>query len=41
MVKGCLYRAHLAQHEKDFGSEDADLKQEFCNFLMTKAYVDH
>jgi len=41
MIKGYLYRAYLAQHEKDSGSEDADLKKEFCDFLKTEAYVHH
>jgi hypothetical protein len=41
MIKGYLYRAYLAQHEKDFNSEDADLKKEFCDFLKTQAYVHH
>ena len=41
MIKGYLYRAHLAQHEKDFGSEDVELKKEFCEFLKKKAFVHH
>jgi hypothetical protein len=41
MIKGYLYRAYLAEHEKAFGSEDSDLKREFCEFLKTKAFVVH
>lgn len=41
MIKGYLYRAYLAQHEKDFGSEDAELTKEFCDFLKAQAYVNH
>jgi len=41
MIKGYLYRAYLAEHEKTFGSEDTDLKREFCEFLKTKAITEH
>jgi|SRR5271170_1022608 hypothetical protein len=41
MIKGYLYRAYLAEHEKAFGSEDLDLKKEFCDFLKTKAHISH
>ena len=41
MIKGYLYRAYLAEHEKAFGSEDTDLKKEFCEFLRTKAIKVH
>jgi hypothetical protein len=41
MIKGYLYRAYLQEHEKAFGSEDLDLKKEFCDFLKAKAYVEH
>jgi hypothetical protein len=33
MIKGYMYRAYLAEDEKAFGSEDAELKKEFCTFL--------
>jgi hypothetical protein len=41
MIKGYLYRAYLAQHAKDFGSEDTELRKEFCDFLKNEAYVHH
>jgi hypothetical protein len=41
MIKGYLYRAYLAEHQKAFGSEDLNLKREFCDFLKTEAYVEH
>jgi len=41
MIKGYLYRAYLAEHEKSFGSEDTELRNEFCTFLKTEAYVAH
>jgi hypothetical protein len=41
MIKGYLYRAYLEEHEKSFGSEDPELKKEFCDFLRTEAYVQH
>jgi len=40
MVKGYLYRAYLEEHEKAFGKEDTELREEFCKFL-NKAYVSH
>jgi hypothetical protein len=41
MIKGYLYRTYLAEHEKAFGSEDVELRKEFCTFLKTEAYVSH
>ena len=41
MVKGYLYLAYLAEHKKEFGSEDLRLRDEFCKFLSEEAYVTH
>ncbi len=41
MIKGYMYLAHLAEHEKAFGSDDVELKKEFCNFLKSEAYISH
>lgn len=41
MIKGHLYLAYLAEHKKEFGTEDLMLRDEFCNFLSEEAYVSH
>ncbi|MBI5007587.1 MAG: hypothetical protein HZB95_10775 [Nitrosomonadales bacterium] len=41
IIKGHLYLAYLAEHKKEFGKEDDDLRDEFCRFLRTEAYVSH
>ena len=41
MIKGYLYRIYLAEHEKEFRTEDSSLRKEFCSFLHEKAYVSH
>jgi hypothetical protein len=41
MVKGYLYLAYLAEHKKEFGKEDEELRDEFCKFLSEEAYVSH
>ena len=41
MIKGYLYRAYLAEHEKGFGKEDPLLRADFCRFLSQEAYVAH
>ena len=41
MIKGYLYRAHLAESEKESGKVDPELRKEFCQFLTQEAYVEH
>lgn len=41
MIKGYLYRAYLAEHRKEFGTEDVSLRAEFCSFLHEEAFVSH
>lgn len=41
MVKGYLYLAYLAEHKKEFGKEDMELRNEFCKFLSEEAYISH
>jgi hypothetical protein len=41
MIKGYLYRAYLAEHKKEFGTDDVFLRKEFCAFLRNDAFVSH
>lgn len=41
IIKGHLYLAYLTEYKKEFGKEDEELRDEFCRFLRTEAYVSH
>jgi hypothetical protein len=41
IVRGYLYRAYLAEYEKQFGKEDSELRAQFCAFMVESAYVSH
>ena len=41
IIKGHLYLAYLAEHEKAFNKEDTYLKNDFCNFIKNEAYISH
>ncbi|MGV3629311.1 MAG: hypothetical protein ACO1PN_16660 [Betaproteobacteria bacterium] len=40
-IKGYLYRSYLEQYKKDNGEDDKYVKEEFCKFIRTEAYVSH
>ena len=41
MVKGYLYKVFLDAHKAELGKEDSVLKQQFCEFLKTEAFLQH
>lgn len=41
MIKGYLYLSYLAEHKREFGTEDKALRDEFCKFISNEAYVSH
>ena len=44
MIRGYIYKQHLAGYKKEFGEKDKeylDLKTDFCNFLRNEAIVSH
>jgi len=41
MIKGYLYLSYLAEHKREFGTEDKALRDEFCKFISKEAYVSH